>query len=84
MNHIETIENKFVKTYNGHNCASRSINICCDCKEMNKIGVFISECSKDYSSWEITEGIANACKKQNNSYLLSVILLNFFFTVPLL
>ncbi|MFI5145341.1 MAG: hypothetical protein ACHQJ4_07060 [Ignavibacteria bacterium] len=84
MNNIETIENKFVRTYNGHDRSSRSIKTCCDCKEMNKIGVFIKECSEHYSSWEITEGIAGACKKLNNNYLLSLILLNFFFTVPLI
>ena len=78
MNNIQKIESKFVNTYKGHNCKTRSISKCCDCGEMKKIDVFIMDSGKRYSMWEITEGIANACRKMNNNHLLSVIFLNFF------
>jgi hypothetical protein len=84
MNNIQIIESKFVKIYKGHKCKIRSVSICGECIEMEKIGAFIKLSGKSYSSWEISEGIANACRATNNNYLLSVILLNFFFTAPLI
>ena len=82
LQNVKHIEKEFLKINSCGPCGIESTKHCNDCHEVKKIGIIIDKYKQKYSSWEIAEGISNACDKIDNRKIFSAIILNYFFFMP--
>jgi len=82
IQNVKNIEQEFLKINGCGPCSYEASRHCHDCNEVKKVGTMIDRYKQNYSSWEIAEGISNACDIIDNRKIFSAIILNYFFFIP--